>query len=165
MINITKRNITIYLLITFVIITISFLYLFIEKREKDKILVSSPILINLLTNVHPSLPWNFIALKSNISVIPGEVITVEYIVENLSEQETTGVATFAYIPNQFGKYIRKINCFCYDAQTLKSKKKDKFTLILLIDPAVTKDSKTKSIKEVTIQFTFFNYKNYKESKS
>ena len=61
--------------------------------------------------------------------------------------------------------LEKINCFCYDAQTLKPKQKDKFTLILLIDPEVTKDSKTKGIKEVTIQFTFFNYKDYKEKKS
>jgi len=29
---------------------------------------------------------------------------------------------------------------------------------------VTKDSKTKNTKEVTIQFNFFNYKEYKENK-
>ena len=79
--------------------------------------------------------------------------------------ETTGIATFVYFPNQFGNYISKINCFCYDAQTLKAKQKDKFVLVLLIAPEVTKDSKTKDIKEVTIQFTFFDYKSYKEDKS
>ena len=93
------------------------------------------------------------------------VITIEYIVENLDDNKTTGIATFAYFPNQFGNYISKINCFCYDAQTLKPKQKDKYTLILLIDPEVTKDSKTKNIKEATIQFTFFDYKEYKEKKS
>ena len=36
---------------------------------------------------------------------------------------------------------------------------------MLIDPEVTKDTKTKDIKEVTIQFTFFDYKEYKESES
>ena len=58
--------------------------------------------------------------------------------------------------------MSKINCFCYDAQTLKPKEKNKFTLILLIDPEVTKDSKTKDIKEATIQFTFFDYKKNKK---
>jgi cytochrome c oxidase assembly protein subunit 11 len=104
-------------------------------------------------------------VEPKILVKPGEVTTVEYIVENLGNTETTGIATFVYFPNQFGNYISKINCFCYDAQTLKPKQKDKFTLILLIDPEVTKDSKTKGIKEATIQFTFFNYKDYKEKKS
>jgi len=35
-------------------------------------------------------------------------------------------------------------------------------LILLIDPEVIKDSKTKGIKEATIQFVFFDYKEYKK---
>ena len=34
----------------------------------------------------------------------------------------------------------------------------------MIDPMVTKDSKTKDIKEATLQFTFFDYKEYKKSK-
>ena len=104
-------------------------------------------------------------IDSNISITPGQVTTVEYIVENYGDYETTGVATFAYFPGALDEYIRKINCFCYDAQTLKSKEKGKFTLILLVDPAVTKDSKTKSVKEATMQFTFFDYKSYKGKKS
>jgi len=85
--------------------------------------------------------------------------------ENFGDKKTTGIATFVYFPNQFGTYISKINCFCYDAQTLKPKQKSKFILVLLIDPEVTKDSKTKSIKEVTIQFTFFDYGEYKDNQS
>ena len=104
-------------------------------------------------------------MNSKVFVKPGEVTTIEYIVENLSDTNATGIATFAYFPNQFENYISKINCFCYDAQTLKAKQKDKFVLVLLIDPEVTKDSKTKDIKEVTIQFTFFDYKSYNEKKS
>ena len=105
----------------------------------------------------PSIP--------KITVKRGEVTTIEYIVENLDSKETTGIATFVYFPSQFGSYISKINCFCYGDQSLKPKQKDKFTLILLIDPEVTKDSKPKSIKEVTIQFTFFDYKEYQDKKS
>ena len=54
---------------------------------------------------------------------------------------------------------------CYDARTLKAKQKSKYTLVLLIDPEVTKDSKTKDVKEVTIQFTFFDYEKYKKKES
>ena len=122
-------------------------------------------MLNLLTSVHPNLPWNFEPEKSKIIVNPGDVTRISYIVENLGNKATTGIASLVYFPDQFGIYIKKINCFCYDAQTLKPKQKDKFTLVLLIDPEVTKDSKTKDIKEVTIQFTFFDYKSYKEKKS
>ena len=166
--EINKKKISnINLLIIFLLLLALFSYVAINKfqKDKDQTLAQVPISINLLTSVHPDLPWNFRPVEPKILVKPGEVTTVKYIVENLGNTETTGIATFVYFPNQFGNYISKINCFCYDAQTLKPKQKDKFTLILLIDPEVTKDSKTKGIKEVTIQFTFFNYKDYKEKKS
>jgi len=157
-----KKNLKIYF---FLLILILFFYFIINKFQEERTLALEPISINLLTSVHPNLPWSFKPTKSKNIVRPGEVTTVEYIVENLGNMETTGIATFAYFPNQFGNYISKINCFCYDAQTLKSKQKDKFNLVILVDPEVTKDSKTKGIKEATIQFTFFDYKEYKEKKN
>ena len=157
-----KKNEKFYFLIVFFIILILFFYFTINKFQKEKKLALEPISINLLTSVHPNLPWNFKPVKSEIIVKPGEVTTVEYIVENFGLTNSTGIATFAYFPNQIGSYISKINCFCYDAQTLKAKEKNKFILVLLVDPEVTKDSKTKDVKKATIQFTFFDYKEYKE---
>jgi len=161
----TNKNKNLKFYILFFIILIIFFYFFINKFQKKTDIVTNPISINLLTSVHPNLSWNFKPVNSEVLVKPGEVTTIEYVVENLGDTNTTGIATFAYFPSQFENYISKINCFCYDAQTLEAKQKDKFVLILLIDPEVTKDSKTKDIKEVTIQFTFFDYKAYKENKS
>ena len=160
-----RKNLRFYFFLFFLIILAAFFYFFINKLQKETRITSEPISINLLTSVHPKLSWNFKPVKSKIIVKPGEVTVIEYIVENLGDINTTGIATFAYFPNQFGNYVSKINCFCYDAQTLKPKQKDKFTLVLLIDPEVTKDSKTKDVKDVTIQFTFFDYKEYKKNKS
>ena len=159
-----KKSKQLYFLIFFTLIFLLFFYFVVNKFQKEKKLALEPISINLLTSVHPALNWNFKAVKSEVSVKPGEVITVEYIVENLDATDSTGIATFAYYPKPIGSYIRKINCFCYDAQTLKTKEKNRFTLVLLIDPEVTKDSKTKHVKKATIQFTFFDYKEYKEKK-
>ena len=156
------KNFKFYLFLIFLLFFVLFYYFFINKLQKEKVLASKPISINLLTSVHPNLYWNFKPVKSKIIIKPGDVTTIEYIVENLGDINTTGIATFAYFPKQFGNYVNKINCFCYDAQTLEPKQKDKFTQVLLIDPEVTKDSKTKGIKEATIQFTFFDYKKYKQ---
>ena len=161
-----KFSISLLILIFFLIFgLLSYVVINKFQKERDAAKALEPITINLLTNVHPDLPWNFKPLEPKISVRPGEVITIEYLVENLEDNKTTGIATFAYFPNQFGNYFNKINCFCYDAKTLKPKQKDKYTVVFLIDPKVTKDSKTKNVKEVTIQFTFFDYKEYKENKS
>ena len=159
----TKKKI--YLIIFFLLAIILLFFFIINQFQKNKAIAIEPIKINLLTSVHPNLLWKFIPIKSEIFVKPGEVTAVEYTVENLGTTETTGVATFVYFPNQYGVYINKINCFCYDAKTLKPKEKDKYSLVMFIDPEVTKDSKTKNIKEITIQFTFFDYKEYKKTES
>ena len=157
-------NKKIYFLAFFIFTLSLFFYLYFNKLQKEKKISLEPISINLLTSVHPNLNWNFKSVKSEISIKPGEVTKVEYIVENLGVTDSVGIATFAYYPKTISSYVRKINCFCYDAQNLKAKEKNKFTLVLLVDPEVTKDSKTKHIKKATIQFTFFDYKEYKEKK-
>ena len=148
-------------IIFYFIIIVLLLFFVITKKiqdEKDNMKVFNTLSINLLTSVHPNLPWSFASTKTNIKIKPGEVSTIEYVVENLEKKTTTGIASFAFYPKEIGKYITKINCFCYDAQTLKPQEKNKFVLVLLVDPEVTKDSETKNIKEATIQFTFFDYK-------
>ena len=154
-----------YTSIFLILILIIFIFIYKYQKNREALKASEPIVINLLTSVHPKLPWKFDAIKKKLFIKPGEVVNINYIVENLGNINTSGIATFAYFPKQFGNYISKINCFCYDARTLKPKEKDKYSLVMFIDPEVTKDSKTKNVKEITIQFIFFDYKEYKKSES
>lgn len=160
-----KKSLKIVSLLVLCLIIVLSVNIFINKEKRDEIKSKESIKINLLTSVHPNLHWSFKSKEKKIFVKPGEIKTIEYTVENLEDLNSTGIATFAYFPSQFGNYIRKLNCFCYDAKTLKSKQKDNYSVVILIDPEVTKDNRTKNIKEVTIQFTFFDYKEYKENKS
>ena len=98
--NIGKRIFSkLYLIIFFLLVFILLFYLAINKFKKNKYIAFQPITINLLTGVHPNLSWEFEPVKPKIFVKPGEVTTVEYMVKNLGNKETTGVATFAYFPN------------------------------------------------------------------
>jgi len=160
-----KKNTKIYSTLFFLLIIILLFYFFYSQYVKNKKIVLEPITINLLTSVHPKLPWTFTPLKPKILISPGEVATIEYIVENLENNLSTGIATFQYFPREYGTYVSKINCFCYDSQTLKAREKSKYSFVMFIDPEVTKDSKTKHIKEITIQFTFFDYKEYKKTEN
>ncbi len=149
-----------YFFIFFLLFIILLFYYFQKLYEKDKEISLKPVSVNLLTSVHPNLSWSFRPLKKKLLIKPGEVTTIEYEVKNLDNKKSTGIATFQYFPRDYGNYISKINCFCYDAKTLKAKEIDKYILVVFIDPEVTKDSKTKSVKEITIQFTFFDYTEY-----
>ena len=154
-----------YLIVFFLLFIILLFFYFNNLYEKDKKISSRPVIVNLLTSVHPDLSWSFRPLKKKLFIKPGEVTTIEYEVKNLDNRESTGIATFQYFPRDYGNYINKMNCFCYDAKTLKAKESGKYILVMFIDPEVTKNSKTKNVKEITIQFTFFDYKDYKENKS
>jgi len=162
--NTRKVNKT-YLITFFLLIIILLFYYFHNLFEKDKKISSEPVTVNLLTSVHPDLSWSFKPTKPKLFIKPGEVTNIEYTVENLDNKESTGIATFQYFPRQYGNYINKINCFCYDAKTLKAKEKGKYIVVMFIDPEATKDSKTKNVKEITIQFTFFEYNEYKKKES
>ena len=152
-----------YLIILIVIFSIIILLIFNNNKRAAKDLHS--INFKLIANTHTSLPWEFKPVKSLIEIKIGEVTNVEYVVKNLSDKKTSGIASFNYYPRELDSYISKIQCFCYEIKTLNAGEEDKYTLIMMIDPKVTKDSKTKSIKEAIMQFTFFDSVNYKENKN
>ena len=88
--------------------------------------------------------------EKNVLIVPGEIKTINYTVKNLSKKSLNGMATFQVYPSELKDFITKLNCFCYEEQTLKGGEKEKYALVLLVDPKVTKN-----IKEAIIQFVFF----------
>jgi len=143
-----------------ILIIIFFLIFFNKNNEKE--VDKHSIDINFITSVHSSLPWEFRPSKPDMKIVAGEVTTVDYFVTNLSNKKSSGVASFAYYPKELENYFTKINCFCYDPQTLEPGETKKYSLTLLFDPQVTKDSKTKQMKKVIMQFTFFSKEEFEK---
>ena len=117
---------------------------------QNKSIEKTNIKIKLITSVHKDLPFKFETEKKEIIIKPGEINNINYTVKNLGNKTVSGMATFQVYPSELKDYLTKINCFCYEEQTLKSKEKEKYTLVLLVDPNVTKN-----IKEAIFQFVFF----------
>ena len=165
----TEKNnkaVTIVLISIFVLLVVLFFITIKIFQKKQNITLESYFInVRLITSVHPSLPWKFSAKEPNIKIKPGEVKTIEYIVENPSNKTTFGIATFQYHPKELENYFTKLNCFCFYKQTLKAGENNKYSLVILIDPELTKDSKTKDIKEVIMQFTFFDYDEFKKNQT
>ena len=135
------------LFLSSILIIILFISILVPKNNKgDK----EAITTKLITSVHKDLPFEFKTEEKNLLIVPGEVKTINYTVKNLSKQTMSGMATFQVYPAELKDFMTKMNCFCYEKQTLKGGEKEKYTLILLVDPKVTKN-----IKEAIIQFVFF----------
>ena len=132
------------------------------NKEVPKVVINQFYKIRFDTNVGSKLDWNFYPKKNTLDLKPGEVHNVNFYVQNLSESETAGVASFNASPSSFGLYLNKIGCFCFEKQTLKPGEGKEFILSFFLDPKVVDDNKTKNITDVTLSFTFFSSEYYKK---
>ena len=132
---------------SFILIIIFLISIFVFQKDDSN---AQSIKVKLITSVHKDLPFQFDTEEGNIFIVPGEIKTINYTVKNLSEKSMNGMATFQIYPTELKDYVTKLNCFCYEEQTLKGGEKEKYSLVLLVDPKVTKN-----IKEAIIQFVFF----------
>ena len=138
-----KKLISVFISLLVIVIITSF---FLRGENSNSQLIPT----KLITSVHSDLPFKFETEEKNIILKPGEVQTINYSVENLSKKSISSMATFQVYPPELKDYMTKMNCFCYEKQTLKGGEKEKYALVLLVDPNVTKN-----IKEAIIQFVYF----------
>ena len=141
-----KNKKLIFILISVITLIIILPFLFFEKGKN----IVQQIPTKLITSVHKDLPLKFESDQTNIILQPGEVQTINYSVENLGSKNISAMATFQVYPPELKDFMTKMNCFCYEKQTLKAGEKEKYALVLLVDPNVTKN-----IKEAIIQFVYF----------
>ena len=141
-----KNKKLIFILISIITLIIILPFLFFEKGKN----IVQQIPTKLITSVHKDLPLKFESDQTNIILQPGEVQTINYSVENLGSKSVSAMATFQVYPPELKDFMTKMNCFCYEKQTLKAGEKEKYALVLLVDPNVTKN-----IKEAIIQFVYF----------
>ena len=141
-----KNKKSILILISIITLIIALSILFFENGRN----ITQQIPTKLITSVHKDLPLKFESDQTNIILQPGEVQTINYSVENLGSKSVSAMATFQVYPPELKDFMTKMNCFCYEKQTLKAGAKEKYALVLLVDPNVTKN-----IKEAIIQFVYF----------
>ena len=141
-----KNKKLILILISVITLIIILPFLFFEKGKN--IVLQIPT--KLITSVLNDLQLKFESDQTNIILQPGEVQTINYSVENLGSKSVSAMATFQVYPPELKDFMTKMNCFCYEKQTLKAGAKEKYALVLLVDPNVTKN-----IKEAIIQFVYF----------
>jgi cytochrome c oxidase assembly protein subunit 11 len=117
--------------------------------------VAGQVGVRFDANVHPGLPWRFEPKQLKVEVAPGAQTKIFYRAQNLSARTITGQAAYNVTPDQVGKYFKKIQCFCFNEQTLKPGQTVDMPVLFFVDPAIKKDPDTKDIDEITLSYTFY----------
>jgi cytochrome c oxidase assembly protein subunit 11 len=95
-------------------------------------------------------PFRFRSVKNSMQVHPGEMIQVVYEVVNTQGRAVSAQAIPSYAPKQATQHFTKLECFCFEQQTLKPNESREMPVVFVIDPALPKD-----VKNITLSYTFF----------
>lgn len=105
-------------------------------------------------NVDRGMPWKFAPEQVTQELPVGGRKMALYRAENLSDKPVTGVASFNVQPDRAGKYFNKIQCFCFNQQTLQPGQAVDMPVIYFVDPKILNDPETSDIEQITLSYTF-----------
>jgi cytochrome c oxidase assembly protein subunit 11 len=97
------------------------------------------ITIKFDASVHPNLPWEFAPVVRNLRVNPGKQYQVNFSAHNRSSSEVTGQAIPSVAPWQATGHLNKLECFCFNQQTLAGGESVEMPLRFMISPDLPKE--------------------------
>lgn len=101
------------------------------------------------------LPFAFSAQQVSQEVKIGETKLAFFRVTNRSDKPITARALYNVVPEAAGPYFQKLQCFCFEDQTIAAGATVDMPVLYYIDPKYAADIDTKGKPEVTLSYTFF----------
>ncbi len=95
-------------------------------------------------------PWRFRPTTRSIDVHPGELATVLYEVVNTQGRAVKAQAIPSYAPQSATPHFMKVDCFCFQEQTMGPNEARQMPVVFFIDPKLPRE-----VKNITLSYTFF----------
>ena len=105
-------------------------------------------------NVESGMPWEFGPEQVTQTLRIGARKMAFFKAHNLSPKAVTGIASFNVTPVNAGRYFNKVQCFCFNQQTLQAGQSVDMPVIYYVDPAILSDPEAKDIEQITLSYTF-----------
>lgn len=119
---------------------------------------SRQVRVELLANVQDNAPWRFTAPDEPVALHPGQIVQVEYWIENLTDHHISGRAVPSYGPQAAVLYLHKIECFCFRDLDLAPHEKRPLPVMFVLDRKIPRD-----MTVVTLSYTFFQLTYVKDT--
>ena len=125
-----------------------------RAKTAPGVVLTRRLTVSFDTNVR-GLPWTFKAEQRSQSLRLGDTGLAFFEVANTSDRPLTGRAVYNVTPDQAGAYVRKLQCFCFNDQTIPAHATVRFPVVYFVDPGFAADPDTKGFGDVTLSYTFF----------
>jgi len=113
------------------------------------------ISIRFDANTDPAMPWEFKPQHNEMTIRIGETGLAFYEAYNPTDKPVAGQAAYNVSPDIAGGYFTKIQCFCFTEQVLQPHERVLMPVTFYVDPAITRDSDTDQVKQITLSYTFY----------
>jgi len=113
------------------------------------------ITVRFDAQVAPGLDWEFRPLKSVIAVHPGAQNQVFFRAVNRTAEPVTAQAVYNVTPAKAGIYFDKLQCFCFNSQTLWPGQSVDMGVVFFVDPDISTDPSTSEVRSITLSYTMF----------
>ena len=123
---------------------------------KDQINISEKkIKIEFNSDVNKKLNWSFKPEQRSMESKIGDSILAFYKAKNNGNKSITGVATYNVLPFEAAQYFNKVDCFCFENQTLEPGEEVLLPINFYIDPKILNDPSVKHLNSIVLSYTFF----------
>ena len=123
---------------------------------KDQIDISEKkIKIEFNSDVNQKLNWSFKPEQRSMESKIGDSILAFYKAKNNGNKSITGVATYNILPFEAAQYFNKVDCFCFENQTLEPGEEVVLPINFYIDPQILDDPGVKHLNSIVLSYTFF----------
>lgn len=100
---------------------------------------------------HNGMPWDFYPHVKSMKVHPGENNKVKFYAKNTTTKTMVLQAIPSMTPTEALAHFHKVECFCFNQQTLKGRENRDMALVFQIDKDLPKD-----IHVITLAYTLFD---------
>ena len=125
----------------------------LAEKAPDRTL-DREILVRFDTNVR-GLPMQFKAEQVSQRLKIGETGIAYFDVTNTSDKPIQARASYNVVPEQTGAYFQKLQCFCFDDQTIAAGATMQFPMQYFIAPEMVEDREVDGVREITLSYTFY----------
>ena len=119
--------------------------------------LSRKVMVQFDANINSSVSnngsqqaWRFKPLQASVTVHPGQMVRVDYEVENMLDRAVTGQAIPSYTPLVAERFVKKLECFCFQQQTFAAREKRVMPVVFTTDAGLPAD-----VPVFTLSYTFF----------
>ena len=120
-----------------------------------EVVLDREVTVRFDTNVSSGMAWDFSADQVSQTLHIGEVGLAFFTATNPTNYTTSGVATFNVTPLEAGLYFSKIQCFCFNEQTLEPGETVQMPVYYYVDPDITERANLDDVTTITLSYTFF----------